>query len=1174
MADEIGLHENISSNQAASTSNSMMITNINSGKTHNQQDSEKSKGEDDSKNTVPFYKLFSFADSIEVILIIVGTVAAAANGVAMPLMTILFGQLMDSFGQTPDPHEIVDKISKDIAFFDKETNTGEVIGRMSGDTVRIQEAMGEKVGKFIQLISTFIGGFVISFINGWLRTFVMLSSIPPLVITGAVMDVMIEKMASRGQTANAEAGVIVQQTIGSIRTVASFTGEKKAVHKYGMSLNTAYKSGVQEGFISGLGLGSVMFVLFCSYALAIWFGSRLILNNGYTGGDVVTVMLAVITGSMSLGQASPSLSAFGEGQAAAFKMFETIKRKPEIDAYDLSGLKLDDIKGDIELRDVYFSYPARPEEQIFTGFSIFIPSGMSVALVGESGSGKSTVVSLIERFYDPQAGQVLIDGTNIKEFQLRWIREKIGLVSQEPVLFTSSIRENIAYGMEGAALEQVRAAAKLAIAAKFIEKMPQGLETTVGEHGIQLSGGQKQRIAIARAILKDPRILLLDEATSALDAESERIVQEALDRIMVNQTTVIVAHRLSTVRNADMIAVIHRGSIVEKGSHSELVKIPNGAYCQLIHLQEMKKESDLTATDPEILDISMDSGRQSSRQLSLHKSMSQGSSGSAGNSSRHSFSVSVGVHSGLHVQEVPPLETDAPPQPQNQPKVPLRRLAYLNKPEIPVLLLGTIAASMNGVIMPLFSIFISSVIKTFYASPSKLRKDSRLQIDKENSIEKVVNMEIGWFDNAENSSGAIGARLSADAATVRSLVGDSLALLAQNTASLVAGLAIAFEACWQLAFLILAMMMYEEASQVANDAVGSIRTVASFCAEDNVMELYKKKCEGPLKAGPVSMWGPALLRIGKTTFTEVFRVFFAVTMAALAVSQSSSFTPDAAKAKTSTASIFGILDRKSRIDPSDDSGITVEDVKGNIEFHHVSFKYPTRPDVEIFQDLCLFVHSGKTIALVGESGCGKSTAISLLQRFYDPDSGQIILDGVEIQKLQLRWLRQQMGLVSQEPVLFNDTIRANISYGKEGGATEAEILAAAEFANAHKFISSLQQGYDTLVGERGVQLSGGQKQRVAIARAIVKEPKILLLDEATSALDAESEHVVQEALDRVMVNRTTIVVAHRLSSIKGADLIAVVKNAVIVEKGKHEALINVRDGVYASLVALHMSASS
>ena len=223
--------------------------------------------------------------------------------------------------------------------------------------------------------------------------------------------------------------------------------------------------------------------------------------------------------------------------------------------------------------------------------------------------------------------------------------------------------------------------------------------------------------------------------------------------------------------------------------------------------------------------------------------------------------------------------------------------------------------------------------------------------------------------------------------------------------------------------------------------------------------------------------------------------------------------------------------------------------------------------------MCLAIQSGKTVALVGESGSGKSTAISLLQRFYDPDAGQILIDGVDIQKYQLRWLRQQMGLVSQEPALFNDTIRANIAYGKKGEATEAEIIAAAEAANAHKFISSLLQGYDTLVGERGIQLSGGQKQRVAIARAIVKDPKILLLDEATSALDAESERVVQDALDRVMVNRTTIVIAHRLSTIRDADVIAVVKNGVITEKGKHETLINIKDGAYASLVALHSSAS-
>ncbi|KAA8549016.1 hypothetical protein F0562_000700 [Nyssa sinensis] len=1269
-----------------------------SGMNGNQHDSEKTPKEE-STDTVPFLKLFSFADSTDIMLMIVGTIGAIGNGLCMPLMTILFGELVNSFGETQNNTDVVRVVSKvslkfvylalgngvaaflqvacwmvtgerqaarirslylktilrqDVAFFDKETNTGEVVGRMSGDTVLIQDAMGEKVGKFIQLVSSFVGGFVIAFIKGWLLTLVMLSSIPPLVIAGGVMALIISKTASRGQNAYAKAAVIVEQTVGSIRTVASFTGEKQAVTNYNKSLVNAYKSGVHEGLAAGSGLGIVMFVVFCSYGLAVWFGAKMILEKGYNGGAVLNVIVAVLTGSMSLGQASPCISAFAAGKAAAFKMFETINRKPEIDAYDTKGKILDDVRGDIELRDVYFSYPARPDEQIFSGFSVSIPSGTTAALVGQSGSGKSTVISLIERFYDPQAGEVLIDGINLKEFQLKWIREKIGLVSQEPVLFTSSIKDNIAYGKDGATIEEIRAAAEMANAAKFIDKLPQGLDSMVGEHGTQLSGGQKQRVAIARAILKDPRILLLDEATSALDAESERIVQEALDRIMVNRTTVVVAHRLSTVRNADMIAVIHQGKMVEKGSHLELLKDPDGAYTQLIRLQEVNKHSEKQgALDPDKSEITLETGRQSSQRASFLRSLSRGSSG-VGNSSRHhSLSVSFGLPTGLNVPEVASTEPEAglAKPSENPPEVPLRRLAYLNKPEIPVLIVGAIAAIANGAILPIFGILISSVIKTFFETPHVLRKDSKfwalifvvlgvasllaypartyffavagcrlIRRIRSMCFEKVVYMEVSWFDEPEHSSGVIGAKLSADAATVRALVGDALGQAVQNASSVVAGVAIAFAASWQLAFIILALipligvngyvqvkfmkgfsadakMMYEEASQVANDAVGSIRTIASFCAENKVMELYKKKCEGPMKTGireglisgigfgisfsllflvyATSFYvGARLVEDGKTTFSNVFRVFFALTMAAVSVSQSSSFAPDSSKAKTATASIFAILDRKSKIDPSDESGMTLENVKGEIELRHISFKYPIRPDVQIFRDLSLTIRSGKTVALVGESGSGKSTVISLVQRFYDPDSGHITLDGIEIQKLQLKWLRQQMGLVSQEPVLFNDTIRANIAYGKEGNAPETEVLAASELANAHKFISGLQQGYDTVVGERGTQLSGGQKQRVAIARAMVKSPKILLLDEATSALDAESERVVQDALDRAIVNRTTIVVAHRLSTIKNADVIAVVKNGVIVEKGKHDTLINIKDGYYASLVALHMSASS
>ncbi|KAF5944013.1 hypothetical protein HYC85_018090 [Camellia sinensis] len=1257
---------------------------------------------------VAFYRLFSFADRFDIALMIVGTVSAIGNGMAQPVMTLIFGTLINSFSSS-DPSHVVHEVSKvslrflylaiasgiasflqvtcwivtgerqaehirrlylktilrqDIAFFDTETTTGEVIGRMSGDTILIQDAMGEKVGKFIQLMSTFIGGFAIAFARGWLLSLVLLTCIPALVIAGGGMAIIMTRMSSRGQVAYAEAGNVVEQTVGGIRTVASFTGEKLAINKYNSKLQIAYAATTQQGLASGIGLGTMLVIIFSSYGLAIWYGSKLIIDKGYNGGVVINVIMAIMTGGMSLGQTSPCLNSFAAGQAAAYKMFETIKRKPQIDAYDTSGIVMEDIKGEIELKDVHFRYPARPDVQIFSGFSLQVPSGTTTALVGQSGSGKSTVISLLQRFYDPEAGEVLIDGINLKKFQLKWIREKMGLVSQEPILFGTTIGENIAYGKENATNEEIRTAIELANAAKFIDKLPKanlplpspffvGLDTMVGEHGTQLSGGQKQRIAIARAILKNPKILLLDEATSALDAESERVVQDALTNIMSNRTTVVVAHRLTTIRNADLIAVVQEGKIVERGTHGELIKDPEGAYSQLIRLQEGTnkvedpRRSDIDNLDT-IQDVDITMGRSASQILSMRRSISRGSSGS-----RHSFRISFGLHGPIGIQtDIEGEESSKRSETDDKKRrqVSIKRLMYLNKPELPVLLLGSIAAGINGVTFPIFGFLLSTAIKIFYEPHDELRKDSRfwalmfvglgvvilfvapvqnyffgiaggklIMRIRALTFEKTVHQEISWFDNPKNSSGAVGARLSTDASTVRSLVGDSLAQIVQNITTIIAGLVISFTANWMLALIILSVLplvglqgffqskflkgfsedakvMYEDASQVANDAVGSIRTVASFCAEKKVIEMYKNKCEAPMKHGVriglvsgigfgSSLFalyctyafcfyiGAVLVQHGKATFGEVFKVFFALTISAMGISQTTALAPDTNKAKDSAASIFEIIDSKPKIDSSSNEGTTLATINGDIEFKHVSFKYPTRPDVQIFRDLCLTIPSGKTVALVGESGSGKSTVISLIERFYDPESGHIFLDGVEIQKLKLSWLRQQMGLVSQEPVLFNETIRTNIAYGKKGEAAEEEIIAAAKAANAHNFISALPHGYDTNVGERGVQLSGGQKQRIAIARAIVKDPKILLLDEATSALDAESERVVQDALDRVMVNRTTIVVAHRLTTIRGADVIAVVKNGVIAEKGTHDVLMKITDGAYASLVALHMTSS-
>ncbi|PIN18761.1 Multidrug/pheromone exporter, ABC superfamily [Handroanthus impetiginosus] len=1234
--------------------------------------------ENEPEKKVPFRKLFSFADYYDKVLMTIGTIAAIGNGLSQPLMSLVFGDLVDAFGKAQnDPLSVVSKVSlkfvylalgcgvaaflqvacwtttgerqsarfrslylksilqQEIAYFDKEVSTGEVIGRISGDTILIQNAIGEKVGKFVQLVSSFLGGFVIAFVKGWLLTLVMLSSIPLIVLSSGVLFFFRSKIASRAQKAYADAANVVQQTIGSIRTVASFTGEKQAVSNYEKFLAISYKSDVKVGLSTGLGSGCVMFTMFCSYGLAVWFGARMILHNGYTGGEVFTVLLAVITGSNSLGQASPSMTAFAEGQAAAFKMFETINRKPHIDPYDTKGKILNDILGDIELRDIVFSYPSRPNEQIFKGFSLFIPSGTTAALVGQSGSGKSTVISLVERFYDPQAGEVLIDGFNLRDFQLKWIRSKIGLVSQEPVLFTASIKDNVSYGKDGATLEEIRAALDLANASGFVDKLPQGLNTMVGEHGIQLSGGQKQRVAIARAILKDPRILLLDEATSALDADSERTVQEALEKVMLSRTTVIVAHRLSTIRNANMIAVLHKGKIVEKGTHFELLNDSHGVYSNLLRSQEVNDEMDQSFDSKH---ITPNSSKEFSQRISSMRSLSSRSSGVASNGS-HSISKTTQVDKNEISSETL----------KDLQEVSIFRLARLNKPEIPVLILGAILATITGAILPIFGLLISSVVKTFYELPHKLKKDSEfwalmfvvlgvvsliahpsrthlfsvagnklIKRIRLMCFEKVVNMEISWFDKPENSSGVIGTRLSTDAALIRALVGDALAQLVSEAASVATGFTIAFQASWQLSLIIIAMIplmgfnayvnmksikgfgkdvkaMYEEASQVANDAVSNIRTVASFCAQERIIDMYEKKCEGPAIKGTrqgliigigfgLSVFflfsvyatsfyaGARLVQDGKITFTDVFRVFYALTLVGIAISVASSLAPDSSKAKTAAASVFAILERKSKTDPSDESGITPEIVNGEIELENVNFSYPTRPGIQILDNLSLTINGGKVVALVGESGSGKSTVISLLQRFYDPDSGHITLDGIEIHKFQLRWLRQQMGLVSQEPVLFNDTIRANIASGKGGSASEAEIIAAAKLANAHEFFSGLQQGYDTIVGERGVQLSGGQKQRVAIARAIVKSPKILLLDEATSALDSESEKIVQEALDQVMLNRTTIVVAHRLSTIRGADIIAVFKNGSIVEKGNHDTLIGIKDGFYSSLVRLHTTA--
>uniref|UniRef100_A0ACD5YPE4 Uncharacterized protein n=1 Tax=Avena sativa TaxID=4498 RepID=A0ACD5YPE4_AVESA len=623
--------------------------------------------------------------------------------------------------------------------------------------------------------------------------------------------------------------------------------------------------------------------------------------------------------------------------------------------------------------------------------------------------------------------------------------------------------------------------------------------------------------------------------------------------------------------------------------------------------------------------------QHNSRQPSFERDLSRHSS--EGGSRRNSQTFSLQEHQNN--------ENDDVESRQNA----IRWLLNFHKPEIPILLCGCAAAAVNGAILPVFGLLISRAITTLYEPLNKLRKDSVFSAEiyvalgvisiivnpvqstlfniaggkiikriRAASFRQVVYQEMGWYDDPLNSSGAIGSRLSADAASIKIIAGDALSLIVQTICTGIVGLIIALLANWKLALIIFCILpcviaqtyfqlrfvrgfaanakeMYEQASTIASDAISNIRTVASFCAEEKILESYRKKCDGPVRQGvhrgiisgagygfsytllfcfyAASFYvGASFVRKERAEVDQVFQVFFALTMMANGVSQSSFLARDFSKVQEAAVSIFKIINRNSKIDASSEEGTTPGTVEGLLEFQHVSFKYPARTDVQIFRDLCLRILPGKTVALVGESGSGKSTVVALIERFYDPDSGAIFLDDVNLKSLKLSCLRQQIGLVGQEPVLFNETVRANIVYGKNEEVSEEDIIAVAQPANAHGFISGLSHGYDTSLGEHGVQLSGGQKQRIAIVRAILKDPKLLLLDEATSALDAESECIVQEALERVMVGRTTIVVAHRLSTITGADKIAVVKNGVIAEEGSHEELLCRADGAYASLIAL------
>ncbi|KAL0297043.1 UNVERIFIED_CONTAM: ABC transporter B family member 15 [Sesamum radiatum] len=1226
------------------------------------------------------YGLFRFADGIDKLLMFLGALGSIGEGLAAPMTMYMLSGAIDAFGTADQSiaNEVVGKyglrllyvafgvgfscfleglcwtrtaerqtsrirmeylksvLRQEVGYFDNQdasSTTFQVVSNISAGAHTIQDVIADKIPNSVAQSSALIFGVIVAFL---LSRRIALASLPfalGFIIPGVGFGKLMMDMGIKSKDAYGFAGSIIEQAISNIRTVYSYVGEQKTVEKFSRALEESMNLGIKQGLMKGLMIGS-MGMIFATWAFQSWVGGLLVTEKGESGGHVFIAGISIVLGGLSCMTALPNVPYIVDASAAAKRIFEMIDRVPEIDSENDKGKVYANVRGQIEFREVYFSYPSRKDEPVLQGLSLKVKPGEKVGLVGGSGSGKSTIVSLIERFYDPVKGDILLDGHRIKRLQLKWLRSQFGLVNQEPVLFATSIKKNILFGKKDAPRELVIKAAKAANAHDFIVEFPQGYDTQVGQLGVQLSGGQKQRIAIARALLRDPRILLLDEATSALDAQSESVVQEAIDQASQGRTTLLIAHRLSSIRNVDKIMVLKSGRVVESGSHEELMQMNHGEggiYSQMVRLQNSAIHNGYSPDErsPNTITYAPNSPASPfthALPMSLLSSIQ--------NSPASSFS--------LHRYE-----SDVKSDYSSSPTPSRWHLLEVNIPEWKRAMLGCIGAVGFGAVQPVSAYCMGALVSAYFEDKSsKVKLETRfysfifLSIGiitflsnilqhynfaimgerltkriREKLLQNILSFEIGWFDKDENTSAAVCARLSTEANTVRSLVGDRMSLLVQVSANAFLSFALGLIVAWRVASVLIAIQPFiivsfyfqtvlkkqmptnaqeaqNEGSQLASEAVVNHRTITAFSCQNRIVDLFEETLRGPrnesirqswisgvglfssqfltVAAVALTFWyGGMLMSKGLLSSRQLFLAFFILMSTGKTIADAGTMTSDLSKGSSAVRSVFAILDRKTKIEPDNLEGNKVrETVQGKIEFDDVYFSYPSRSGQMIFHGLSLKIEAGMTMALVGESGSGKSTVIGLIERFYDPLKGSVLIDDYDIKSYNLRELRSQIALVSQQPALFAGTIHENIVYGRDD-ATDAEIREAAILAHAHEFISSMKDGYKTHCGERGVQLSGGQKQRIAIARAILKNPSILLLDEATNALDSMSENLVQEALDNMMVGRTCVIVAHRLSTIQMADCIAVVKNGKIVEHGSHSELLALGDpGSYYSLVKL------